>query len=385
MSRTDPQLANPFRFGALALDEAFANREAEVAELVADVGNGQDVVVLAPRRYGKSSLVWRAVQELTAAGVLVAEVDLMTAPSKEKLAERLARSIFENVASVLERAREAALAPFRGLRIQPTVTVNPIDGSFSFSFAGARRREDIDATLEHLLELPAELGATRGRRVAVVLDEFQEIVALDPGLPKLLRSIFQLQPEVAHVYLGSRRHVMERIFNDENEPFWRSAKAVELGAIPPGPFAEFIAERFRSSGRDIGDAAAALVAGTGGHPYATQELAYFLWEETRVGARAGPEELERALAAVLRSEDAHFSLLWESCAKSQRLLLEALSREQPGRPFTGDYRTAHGLPSTPTMQKAARALLDREVVRREGGAYEIAETFLAEWLRASIG
>src|SRR5690242_2333719 len=130
--------ANPFRFGALALDEAFADREGEVAGLVADVGNGQDVVVLAPRRYGKSSLVWRAVQELTAAGVLVAEVDLMTAPSKEKLAERLARSIFDNVASVIERAREAALAPFRGLRIQPIVTVNPVDGSFSFSFAGAR-------------------------------------------------------------------------------------------------------------------------------------------------------------------------------------------------------------------------------------------------------
>ena len=57
---------NPFRFGALALDEAFTDREAEIAELRADVRNGQDVVVFAPRRYGKSSLVWRAAQELGA-------------------------------------------------------------------------------------------------------------------------------------------------------------------------------------------------------------------------------------------------------------------------------------------------------------------------------
>ena len=50
---------NPFRYGALALDDAFTDREREVAELLTDVLNGQDVVVFEPRRYGKSSLVWR--------------------------------------------------------------------------------------------------------------------------------------------------------------------------------------------------------------------------------------------------------------------------------------------------------------------------------------
>ena len=55
---------NPFRYGALALDEAFTNREDEIRELTRDILNGQDVVVLAPRRYGKTSLVWRVVQEV---------------------------------------------------------------------------------------------------------------------------------------------------------------------------------------------------------------------------------------------------------------------------------------------------------------------------------
>ncbi|HEX3241826.1 MAG TPA: ATP-binding protein, partial [Solirubrobacterales bacterium] len=215
---------NPFRFGALALDEAFADREGEVTELAGDIRNGQDVVVFAPRRWGKSSLVWRAARELAADRVLVAQVDLMATPSKESLAAALAGSIYENIASTLERARERALAPFRGLRIQPTISVNPEDGSFSFSFEVGRGDPDVDATLERLLELPAELGGARGRRAALVIDEFQEIVEIDPGLPKLLRAVFQRQPEVAHVYLGSKRHVMERIFNDANEPFWRSAK-----------------------------------------------------------------------------------------------------------------------------------------------------------------
>ena len=58
------QDVNPFRFGPLALDDAFTDREAEIASLAADARNGQDVVVFAPRRYGKSSLVWRVAQKL---------------------------------------------------------------------------------------------------------------------------------------------------------------------------------------------------------------------------------------------------------------------------------------------------------------------------------
>ncbi len=377
--------SNPFRFGALALDESFADREGERAELVADVRNGQDVVVFAPRRCGKSSLVWSASQALGREGVLVGHVDLMTTPTKERLAAALARSIYEEIASPLERLKERALAPFRGLQIQPTVTVDPEDGSLSFSFALDRSDADIDATLERLLQLPAELGGAGKRRTALVLDEFQEIVELDPHLPRLLRSVFQQQPEVAHVYLGSKRHVMEKIFSDANEPFWRSAKSIELGLIAADAFAPFIAERFEATGKEAGEAAVReLLAITGGHPYATQELAYFLWEQVPAGEGASPERLREALAAVLRSEHAHFTLLWEDASTVQRLLLQALAHDA-GRPFTASYRSRHNLPAPTNVQKALRALEQREIVSGAGGAYRIAEPFLAEWLRASLG
>ena len=97
---------NPFRYGALALDEAFTNREVEIRELTRDILNGQDVVVLAPRRYGKTSLVWRVIQEVVKKKVLVAQVNLMTTPTKERLAEKLADTIHENIASPLFRAKE---------------------------------------------------------------------------------------------------------------------------------------------------------------------------------------------------------------------------------------------------------------------------------------
>ena len=342
--------------------------------------NGQDVVVFAPRRYGKSSLVWRVSQESTASGILVAHVDLMTAPTKARLAEKLARTIHEDVASPLIRARER-LRIFSGLRITPVITISADDGSPSFSFDASHRMSDIDATLEHLLQLPGKIAADRGRRVALVLDEFQEIVDIDRGLPKLMRSVFQEQPEVAHLYLGSKRHMMERIFNDENEPFWRSARQMELGVIPRESFAPYLERRFNGTRRTTEpEVIPAVLDLTRGHPYATQELCYFLWEESASGGSVTRAQLDEAVARVVRSEHAHFSLIWEKAATTQRLLLQALAAEE-GRPLTTAYRQRHGLPAPSSVQRALGTLVKDELVVRDGGVYRIAETFLAEWIR----
>ena len=374
---------NPFRFGDLALDEAFTDRVAELAELTADIRNGQNVALFAPRRFGKSSLLWRAAQELVGSGeVLVAQLDLMRTPTRERFAERLATTIYEDIASPLERIRERALAAFRSLRIAPTITV-ATDGTLGFSFSGGFSRSDVEATIEHLLTLPAQLGAERGRRVALVFDEFQEVVKIDPHLIALMRSVFQEQADVAHIYAGSRRHMMRQIFSDENEPFWRSAKQLELGVIAPEVFAAFIAERFAATGRSVSETTlAAVLEITNAHPYGTQELAYSLWEMTPDGGTAGGEELTGALERVLASENAHFTRIWGEAPRGQRTLLEALARD-PGRPpLSAEYRRAHNLAAASSVQTALRSLSEDELVTPSERGYRLAEPFLREWIIA---
>jgi uncharacterized protein len=377
-----PANRNPFRFGDLALDEAFTNRESELRALEADILNGQNVVIFAPRRYGKSSLVWRAAQRLTAKKVLVAQVDLMTAATKEQFAAKLAQAIYEEIASPLYRARERAANVFRSLRITPTMTLDPVDGSVRFSFTAGYAPEDVDATLERLLQLPAELSAERKRRVCLVFDEFQEVLELDPGLPALMRAVFQAQPEVAHVYLGSKRAMMTRLFNDENEPFWRSAKLMELGVIAPDEFAPFIRDRFEATGRRIGDdALGGVLDATGGHPYATQELCYHLWEETPSRRTAREPDLSAAIGRVLRSENAHFTLIWDRASRVQRATLQALAAEPLVSATAREFRRRHGLPGGSSVQRALDALVAEElIVRVAAGLYRIAEPFLADWI-----
>jgi uncharacterized protein len=376
-----PPKSNPFRFGDLALDQFFTDREDELAELTADIRNGQNVVIFAPRRFGKSSLMWRAAQQLvTNDSVLIAQVDLMKAPTKERLAEKLAGAIYEDIASPLFKLREQAMAVFRGLRILPTMNV-ALDGSMSFSFATGQTTADIDATIEHLLELPAQLAAERGRRVALVLDEFQEIMRIDPGLLALMRAVFQEQPEVSHVYLGSRQHMIEQVFDDENEPFWRSAKQFELGPIPADAFTDFIRDAFARTGRRTREETLVrLLELSNLHPYGTQELAYALWEATPPGKTAGDPELAIALSQVLRSENAHFSRIWDRASRAQRLVLEALARAPGGQLQSSAYRRDHGLPAASTVGKAFATLVEDELVSTGPGGPIIAEPFLAEWI-----
>ena len=265
------------------------------------------------------------------------------------------------------------------MRVTPRFTIDPNDASVSVSVAAGHPDQDLNDTLIRLLEVPAEIAADRGRRVAMIFDEFQEVVNVDPHLPALMRSVFQRQPAVSHIYLGSKRHMMERIFNDENEPFWRSAKHLEIGAIPHEEFAQFVEQRFVTTGKRIEAAAARrVVAIADGHPYGTQELAYAVWEATPDGGRAGQEEVDRGLASVLRSE----------------------TRTSPrsGTPRHGTsgcccwrWRASRGGSTARTTgrgttwaeletQNALRVLLDSELAGGTGDRLPLVEPFLKEWL-----
>ncbi len=374
---------NPFQFGDLALDDAFTDREEEVEELAADMRNGQNVLVYGPRRYGKTSLVLRASELALADGVLVAYCDLMKTPTKERFAAALAKTIYDDISAPSSQMLERAASIFRGLRVRPTMEIDPETGSLSFSFDASRRKRsgDIDDTIEKLLELPQRLANERGRRAVLILDEFQEVVKLDKSFPNLMRAIFQTQPEVGHVYLGSKRHVLDEIFNDKNEPFWRSAKRIEIGLIPAAKFEPFIKEQFARTDKGITDSALdLLLAASTGHPYGTQQLAYYVWSLVPAGRHANDDDVTAALTNVLRGERNYFSTLWDKATEHQRLLMLALAAEPSGL-YSSDYQARYGLESASHVQRALTTLVKEEIVgRNEDGDYAIIEPFLAAWL-----
>ncbi|MGH3011613.1 MAG: AAA family ATPase [Gaiellaceae bacterium] len=371
---------NPFRYGAIARGEFFANRRAELKQLVADVRGGQDVVIISPRRLGKTSLVERAIEELRGEGALVAYLDLLGSPSKEQLADNLAQALNDGLLSPLERTIERVREFFSHLTLAPRLTVSD-DAKPVVQFLGYEREEDADKLLEGLLALPAELG--EDRLVVVVLDEFQEIVTIDEDLPGKIRAIFQRQPEVSHVYLGSKRHLMEPLFMNASAPLYRAAKPMPVGPIAPHQFSGFLRERFRAGGVDVSDEALECILSlTEGKPYETQELCSFTWTQARLRSTgADVEAVELALDDLLRAESARYTAVWERLSTGQRMLLLALSR-QSGRVYSEGYRRRHKLDSAASVQTALESLGRLDLIERpDSGGYALADVFMCRWLR----
>ena len=152
--------------------------------------------------------------------------------------------------------------------------------------------------------------------------------------------------------------------------------------IAAGPFAAFIRERFAATGRGIEDSVVERVlATTGGHPYATQELCYALWDRVADGETAADGRFEEALDGVLRSENAHFSRIWDRASRRQRLTLQALAQEPLTPISSSEFRRRYGLGTGSTVYRALDRLAADELVAKAGpGLYRLAEPFLAEWI-----
>jgi len=375
-------LENPFRYGEVVSGTFFTDRDLEIAEALADLRNGQNLVIISPRRYGKTSLLFEVAGRARREGMLTAYIDLLRTPSKERLANHLADAIYGGLVAPLERAWQRAVTVFQKLPLQPKITINS-DGTPTFEFSPGAHAQDVDRTIERLLSLPGEIAVERRRRVVLVLDEFQEVVSLDPHLPAIMRSVFQLQADVAHVFAGSRRHLLQQVFTDVNQPMYRLAKPMPLRAIKPTEFARFIGERFAATQLSISpEAIQRILEITDGHPHDTQELCYFVWGLAI--ARPTPATssvVDEALDRVLDAEEARFVTLWEGLTRHRRLVLSALAHEGARGIFSEGYRQRLGLGPTSSVHRTITYLVDRELLEfTPDSTYIVPDVFLRAWI-----
>jgi uncharacterized protein len=217
----------------------------------------------------------------------------------------------------------------------------------------------------------------------LVFDEFQQVMEIDEHLPGLMRAVFQMQGDVAHVFLGSKRHLMQEVFTGRHQPLYKMAKPLLLRPIATDDFATFIKRRCEETGQGIGDEAIThILAITEGHPHDTQELCYFTWALAQ-GERIAVIDaavVDRALVQVLDAESAHYTTLWEGLAAHQRLVLLALASES-GPVYSEEYRRRHRLGAVSSVQKSIARLVARELIEQvPGNGYRIADIFLRAWI-----
>ena len=377
---------NPFRFGRIVSGDAFTDREADLLVLERELRGGQNILIEAPRRFGKTSLILEVKRRLEAGGIPVAYLDCMLVPSRARLADRLASAYLEAFKNPAQKAEDWVVQHLKAFRVRPTLTINT-DGHASLSFeAGSAGVPNLDALLEQIFQEPELIAKeSKKKRVVVILDEFQDLMELGVTLLRQLRAVIQHQQHVSYALLGSRQALLRRAVHDRNAPLLKMARPYPLGPLPREEFASFLMGRFRASGRPLPkDAIYALIDFTGAHPNDTQEAAHFLWEVALLPLPT-KELVATAIARVLDAEAAQMTVLWHDSAPAQRNLLVALVEWGGRNIYREDYRRRANLGPATTVQRAIQTLIDRELVDLEPkGAYIIKERFFEEWIRRRI-
>ncbi|MGH9041877.1 MAG: AAA family ATPase [Acidimicrobiia bacterium] len=371
--------ANPFHYGTPVRGDQFTGRERELEALVSRMRNGVNVVLLSPRRYGKTSLLLAAESELAGDDppAAVVKANVLRCRDLSTLVSRLTASAYRMRGGHWHRARQAVPDFLRRLRLRPTVAFDE-EGRPTFSFEAGLAATDAENVIADLYELLEE--EARHRPVVLVLDEFQAITDHGAHLPNLLKALADDHSHVSLVVAGSRRHLMERLVTAQGAPLYGMAQKLALGPIPDEVMVEFLQARAQAGGKPMGDRAARLVLDVAGPvPNDIQHLAYesFGVARRRIDAAAVADGLDQAVA----HEASTYAEMFASRPPGQRRVLIALATGSEHSVFSAGFARSVGLAGSNSVKKAIEAVEADEVVTTRDGRPAVADPFFTAWLR----
>lgn len=377
-------MRNPFKFGKEVSGYQFYDRKSDQESLYRKLADGStNVVLFAPRRYGKTSLALRVLERLSVVeGIKGICFDMTRVPTLERFCEEYANAVYALVGGHRELLHR--LGGYLA-HLHPSISLSG-DGAPSITFEYGTSLSP--TSVAEVLDLPERLAADLGGvPVAVAFDEFQEVASLSRELPleKIFRSCIQGHRNVRYVFLGSKTHLMKRMFGDSTRPFYNSAFPMPLGKPPEDESVEFLVSRFRDAGLALGTAEAdAILAASDNIPYYLQAIASLAFE--RVASRNGGEVEAADVAAAVEEFVGMNAELYEErlrgLSASKRALVDALAAE-PVSAFSEGYRARHGLPVSSTLHSALKELVDDGFVETDAQAYRLSDPMLVRYVRQS--
>lgn len=366
---------NPFRFEGPVPPAALIARSRELQALVEAALARRVVSVAAPRRYGKTSLLRAAGQQLQDEhGFIVAHVDLQQLAGVEDFVARFGTA-WRAATRDVRRARRQLESVAGGLS---SIGLSLLGSGLQFT----RRDRDVESALaaaHALLDLPGDCDEP----VLVVLDEFQDLHAVWPAGEGVLRSHTQSPAQagrVSYAFAGSEPSLLAAAFEQRGRAYYQQVLRLPIGRLPSAALGDGIAERFAATGKQVGPARVPLLALVAGHPQRAMLLAHELWSAAAAGGVADDDDWQTALAAVRAQVADECVAVWSSLSTAQRAALRAVHE-------SGSPTSAGGTAARASRQRAATALLGRGVVEhddrpgpRGGQRYRLVDPLLGDWL-----
>ncbi|PIU58033.1 MAG: hypothetical protein COS89_02485 [Deltaproteobacteria bacterium CG07_land_8_20_14_0_80_38_7] len=374
---------NPFVFGQVVSGEFFCDREEERRVLSRDLKDSQKLFLISPRRYGKTSLLKTVLKSLENEGFITVYIDLYRASSLQSFLELYCASI----ASASETILDKAVSFIKDVvpRLRPKITLSP-DGTPSIGIEPIISERDVIGALDEVFDIPAHVAKRKNKKMAIVLDEFQEMANFNgEGLEKMLRSHVQNHDKVAYVFSGSKKHLLEDMVTKKERAFYKVGKIMYLEKIDRKIFSTFLSDKFISGNFEIeGDVIEKVLNVSDNIPYNVQFICHELWDEFVEVRKLTIRDVGWVLAKIVDEQTPFFIPQWDALSMNQRSLMKTVSNYGGKNLFTNEFLNISGIKAISTLQTSLRLLLKKGLLEKQNGDYVVADVFMKEWIRRNV-
>ncbi len=374
------EVPNPFVFGEIIDDDNFVNRKDELGRLVRDLADGQKVFLLSPRRFGKSSLVSVAMLKLKKRHIHTVSLTVSSYSSYTQFLEKFAEKVLR-AAGPWDRVKHW-VAKF-GRAVKPEINYDMVTGEVSVSLSRGSTFDPAPVAPE-VFALPGDLTRNGGFRMAICLDEFQQVSQFNGGsVENALRNQVQEQREVGYVFAGSQPSLMQEMLSSRR-PFHKAGPQMFLDKIDAGDWKEFICRQFRKRGRTLeGGGMEALLKAADLIPYDVQRIAHELWDyaELRNKRQLDASDVQAVIDTLVTGQSTYYETLWDQLSARQRATLQAFAFRGVANIYSQEVRENFRLGPASSVQKALQSLDSRDVLDRYRGNYFFLDPLFPYWIR----
>ena len=373
----------PFVFGVRVEGDAFTDRREETERLKANFTYGVNTILISPRRMGKTLLVDKVCSLVESDDIKIARIDAFGCRSENDFINAFATAVVRATSNKWEEWMENAKVFLS--RFVPKISFgqDPLnDFSLSLEYNASNQ------TTEEVLRLPEVIAQSKGYRIVVCIDEFQQIGDFPESLAfqKKLRGIWQLQSHVSYCLYGSKKHMMEQMFQNQSYPFYRFGDFFYLNKIGEEDWVEYICQRFEATSKHISEELAREICQvTDRYSSYVQQLAWFVWLRTADGASATSGDVQYGIDRLLDACEPLFIQQTEDLSAYQMNFLHALVNGVHTGFTQSAILNSYRLGTAANITRLKKALVEKDLIMTTAPKHlEMSDPILALWLKKRV-
>lgn len=371
----------PFIFGVATSGDNFTDREKESERLLLNFRHGVNTILISPRRWGKTSLVQKVCRLAQSDSLKVVYLDIFSCRNEKDFYDMFASAVLKQTSSKLEEWLEN-IKMFLS-RISPKISLSP-DPMTDFSLT--LNLDPKDEEVADILQLPEKIAQQKGIRIVICIDEFQQIGEFkdSKAFQKRLRSVWQLQESVSYCLFGSKKHLMNELFEKKSLPFYKFGDVMYLPKIRTEDWVDYICARFQATGKQITkDLAERICCAVDNHSSYVQQLAWLVWIHT--DGQATEADYQEAFQDILDQNTPLFEKQTESLTTYQMNFLRAILCGQHDEFTVQEVLQKYELGTSANVSVVKQALIKKELIEIEKGKVFISDPVLQIWLKQELG